>query len=437
LNQTIKIGLCGLGTVGSSVLDIIKNNFDEIAARNGVELEITHVGCRRDNHGIDDKNIVVSKNIFDVANDPNIDVLIELIGGCDVSKELILKAIHNGKCVVTANKALIAEHGEEIFLAAEKKGVSVLYEAAVAGGIPIIKSLKEGLSANKINWLAGIINGTGNFILTEMRDKGRMFSDVLEEAQRLGYAEADPTFDVEGVDAAHKLMILSSIAFRLPMQFSKVYCEGFSRIEVVDIEYAQELGYTIKHLGIARHQQNTNAIEVRVHPTLFPNKSLLSGVNGVMNAVMVNGDSVGTTLYYGAGAGGRPTASAVLADVIDIAKRNTGDQSSFSSRYSVAGDYKIVDIEEIESEYYLRLTTSDKPGVMAHVSKILSDFDINIESVIQKEPKSKDEDVSIVLITDVTQEENLNQALIQLHQLSELNGPIVKIRVDQLDLKTV
>ncbi len=303
--KPVKIGICGLGTVGSGTVNVLQRNSRVINARAGCDIVISQVACRRDDVDCDITGLNVTRDIFEVATNPDIDILIELIGGIDVARELILKAIENGKHVVTANKALIAEHGNEIFAAANAKGVTVAFEAAVAGGIPIIKAIREGLSANKIEWLAGIINGTGNFILTEMRDKGRGFSEVLEEAQELGYAEADPTFDVEGIDAAHKLVILASIAFGIPLQFDKVFTEGISRIAPQDVRYAQELGYRIKHLGIA--QKGPKGIELRVHPTLIPQKRLIANVDGVMNAVLVKGDAVGPTLYYGAGAGAEPT----------------------------------------------------------------------------------------------------------------------------------
>ncbi|MFT7300782.1 MAG: homoserine dehydrogenase, partial [Porticoccus sp.] len=314
--NSVKIGICGLGTVGSGVVNVLNRNAGEISARAGCQIVITQVGARRDNPACEFDDISVSRDIFEVADNPDIDILVELIGGTTVAKDLVFRAIENGKHVVTANKALIAEFGNEIFKAAKEKGVTVAFEAAVAGGIPIIKAIREGLSANRIEWLAGIINGTGNFILTEMRDKGRDFADVLKEAQALGYAEADPTFDVEGIDAAHKLVILASLAFGIPLQFEKVFTEGISKVDSQDVAYAQQLGYCIKHLGIARRStySDNGGIELRVHPTLIPAKQLIANVDGVMNAVLVKGDAVGPTLYYGAGAGAEPTASSVIAD---------------------------------------------------------------------------------------------------------------------------
>jgi len=314
------------GTVGSGTYAVLTRNAAEIAARVGADIVVTEIGARRDNPNCDTGDVVINRDIFAVAENPNVDILVELIGGTTVAKELVLKAIANGKHVVTANKALIAEHGNEIFEAAAQQGVTVAFEAAVAGGIPIIKALREGLAGNKVQWLAGIINGTGNFILTEMRDKGRDFNDVLAEAQALGYAEADPTFDVEGIDAAHKLVILASLAFGIPLQFDKVYTEGISRIAQEDVVYAEELGYRIKHLGIARDTEK--GIELRVHPTLIPEKRLIANVNGVMNAVLVQSDAVGPTLYYGAGAGSEPTASAVVADVVDVARTLSAEEKT-------------------------------------------------------------------------------------------------------------
>ena len=334
--KPVRIGICGLGTVGSGTFNVIARNQREINARAGCEIIIEQVGARRDNPACDTSNSNVSRDVFDVVTNPNIDIVVELIGGTSIAKDLVLQAIDNGKHVVTANKALIAEFGNEIFAAAEAKGVTVAYEAAVAGGIPIIKALREGLAGNRIEWLAGIINGTGNFILTEMRDKGRDFADVLQEAQDLGYAEADPTFDVEGIDAAHKLVILSSLAFGMPLQFDKVFTEGISKIEPQDVDFAEELGYSIKHLGITR--QTDAGIELRVHPTMIPKKRLIANVDGVMNAVLVKGDAVGPTLYYGAGAGAEPTASSVIADIVDLARSFSGETENRVSHLAFKND---------------------------------------------------------------------------------------------------
>lgn len=432
--KPVKIGICGLGTVGSGTVNVLTRNSRVINARAGADIVIAQVATRRDDVNCSLEGLNVSRDIFEVAKNPDIDILVELIGGIEVARELILTAIENGKHVVTANKALIAEHGNEIFSAANKKGVTVAFEAAVAGGIPIIKAIREGLSANKIEWLAGIINGTGNYILTEMRDKGRGFSEVLEEAQELGYAEADPTFDVEGIDAAHKLVILASIAFGIPLQFDKVFTEGISRISPQDVTYAQELGYGVKHLGIARR---VNAgIELRVHPTLIPKSRLLANVDGVMNAILVKGDAVGPTLYYGAGAGAEPTASAVLADIIDVARTLT---ASPEHRVPYLGfqqenlrDKTIVPIEDVETAYYLRMSALDKPGVLSQVAQILSDSGISIEALIQKEAKDNQEIVPLILLTNRAVEKQLVEAIIKIESLSSITGPITRIRVEPL-----
>jgi homoserine dehydrogenase len=433
--KPVKIGICGLGTVGSGTVNVLHRNSRVINARAGCDIVIGQVACRRDDVDCDISGLNVTRDIFEVATNPDIDILIELIGGIDVARELILKAIEHGKHVVTANKALIAEHGNEIFAAANEKGVTVAFEAAVAGGIPIIKAIREGLSANKIEWLAGIINGTGNFILTEMRDKGRGFSEVLEEAQELGYAEADPTFDVEGIDAAHKLVILASIAFGIPLQFDKVFTEGISRIAPQDVQYAQELGYRIKHLGIA--QKGPKGIELRVHPTLIPQKRLIANVDGVMNAVLVKGDAVGPTLYYGAGAGAEPTASAVLADIVDVARTLTADPEhrvpylGFQQE-QLRSELEIVPIEEVETAYYLRMSALDKPGVLSQVAQILSDSGISIEALIQKEAADEEEIVPLILLTNRAVEKQLVEAIIKIESLSSITGPITRIRVEPL-----
>ncbi|WP_027329153.1 homoserine dehydrogenase [Marinimicrobium agarilyticum] len=433
--KPVKIGICGLGTVGSGTVNVLQRNTKVINARAGCDIVIGQVATRRDDVNCDIDGLKVTRDIFDVATNPDIDILVELIGGIDTARELILKAIENGKHVVTANKALIAEHGNEIFEAANKKGVTVAFEAAVAGGIPIIKAIREGLAANKIEWLAGIINGTGNFILTEMRDKGRGFSEVLEEAQELGYAEADPTFDVEGIDAAHKLVILASIAFGIPLQFDKVFTEGISRIAPQDVQYAQELGYRIKHLGIA--QRGAKGIELRVHPTLIPQKRLIANVDGVMNAVLVKGDAVGPTLYYGAGAGAEPTASAVLADIVDVARTLTANPEhrvpylGFQQE-KLRSELEIVPIEEIETAYYLRMSALDKPGVLSQVAQILSDSGISIEALIQKEAADEEEIVPLILLTNRAVEKQLVEAIIKIESLSSITGPITRIRVEPL-----
>ena len=371
-----------------------------------------------------------------MAEDPDVDIVLELIGGYETARELVLRAIANGKHVVTANKALIAVHGNEIFSAAKKKNVMVGYEAAVAGGIPIIKAIREGLSANHIQWLAGIINGTGNFILTEMKEKSSQFSAVLKQAQELGYAEADPTFDVEGIDAAHKLTILASIAFGIPLQFEKAYTEGISNITIEDIRYAGELGYRIKHLGIARKSEK--GIELRVHPTLISEDNLIANVNGVMNAVMVQGDAVGPTLFYGAGAGAQPTASAVVADVIDVARMITHPENSIPAlafQEDSLSDIPVLPISEIISEYYLRIMARDKAGVLADITEILGDFSINIEAVIQKEPRDHDAQqlLSVIILTDEIQESIMDEAIEKIQALEAVGGKVARIRMDKLE----
>ena len=430
----VKVGICGLGTVGAGTFNVLARNRAEIEARAGCSIEISHIGARRDNPAVAIGDIPVSRDIFDVAKDPSIHILVELIGGTTVAKDLVLQAIANGKHVVTANKALIAEHGNEIFAAADKNGVSVLFEAAVAGGIPIIKAIREGLSANKIEWLAGIINGTGNFILSEMREKGRAFDDVLAEAQELGYAEADPTFDVEGIDAAHKLVILASLAFGIPLQFDKVFTEGITQISTVDVNYAEELGYRIKHLGVAR--QTDKGIELRVHPTLIPEKRLIANVNGVMNAVLVKGDAVGPTLYYGAGAGGEPTASSVIADIVDVARTLSAEPKhrvpSLAFHPESLSAAPILDIEEIETAYYLRISAEDKPGVLSEVSQILSKAGISIEAIIQKEPAEGQSLVPLIILTSRTIEKQLVAAVSQLEALPTVDGSVTRIRVESL-----
>jgi homoserine dehydrogenase len=430
--KAVKVGICGLGTVGSGTFNVLTQNAQDITRRAGREIIIQQVGTRRDNPAADTSNINVTRDIFEVATNPEVDVVVELIGGYDVAKTLVLQAIENGKHVVTANKALIAEHGSEIFAAAEQQGVSVMYEAGIAGGIPIVKALREGLAGNKINWLAGIINGTGNFILTEMRDKGRDFSDVLKEAQALGYAEADPTFDVEGIDAAHKLTILSSIAYGIPLQFENCFCEGIGGITREDVEYAEELGYRIKHLGISR--RSDKGIDLRVHPTMIPEKRSIATIDGVLNAVMVNGDAVGDTLFSGPGAGAGPTASAVVADVIDLARSFDAPASSRAHHlsYKKVDDTEVLPIEDIETAYYLRIPTLDKAGVLANVASILSARGINIEALIQKEPKDGNEVVQVILLTHAIQEKIMNDAISEIQALAETQGDVTRIRVEHL-----
>ena len=430
--KPVKVGICGLGTVGGGTFNVLTSNAQEIARRAGREIIVEQIGTRRDNPDCDTSSTAVSRDIFDVARNQEIDVIVELIGGYEVARELVLTAIENGKHVVTANKALIAVHGDEIFAAAEAQGVSVMYEAGVAGGIPIIKAVREGLAANSINWLAGIINGTGNFILTEMRDKGRDFADVLKEAQELGYAEADPTFDVEGIDAAHKLTILSSIAYGIPLQFDRCYTEGIGNITPDDVEYAEELGYRIKHLGVSRRADN--GIDLRVHPTMIPVGRPIATVDGVLNAVMVNGDAVGDTLYVGAGAGAGPTASAVVADIVDLARAIDAPASArvnhlaFTSIDNVA----VLPMDEVETAYYLRIEAQDKAGVLANVASILSERGINIEAIIQKEPKEGEDLAQIILLTHRIVEKTMNNAISAIEGLESTVGAVTRIRVEHL-----
>jgi homoserine dehydrogenase len=435
--KPVKVGLLGMGTVGSGTINVLYRNAEEIARRAGREIRISHAAAKEYNadkiHGLD-KIDKITDDAFDVVNNPDIDIVIELIGGYSPARELVLKAIENGKHVVTANKALIAKHGNEIFTAAQKQGVMVAFEAAVAGGIPIIKAIREGLAANQILWVAGIINGTGNFILTEMHEKGRTFDDVLKEAQALGYAEADPTFDVEGIDAAHKLTILGSIAFGIPLQFDKTYTEGITKIERQDVSYADELGYRIKHLGIARKTEK--GIELRVHPTLIPERRLVANVNGVMNAVVVKGDAVGPTLYYGAGAGSEPTASAVIADVIDVARVLTTDPNNrvphLAFQPNKLSDIPVLPMDEVVTAYYLRMQAIDKPGVLADVTRILGDAGISIEAILQKEPAEGASHVPIIMLTQRVQEKFMNKALKEIEALDSINDKVMRIRLETL-----
>ena len=433
--KPVKVGICGLGTVGGGTFNVLKRNAEEISRRLGRQIEVVQVAARTVNPECDTSTTDMVDDVFAIVDNPEIEVVVELIGGDTLAKEIVLRAIANGKHVVTANKALIAVHGNEIFERAREQGVMVGYEAAVAGGIPVIKAIREGLAGNRINWLTGIINGTGNFILSEMREKGRTFEDVLQEAQALGYAEADPTFDVEGIDAAHKLTILASIAFGIPLQFEKAYTEGITELTTADVNYAEALGYRIKHLGMAR--RTDLGIELRVHPTLIPSDRLLANVNGVMNAVMVNGDAVGSTLYYGAGAGMEPTASAVVADIIDVARfmaSAPADQVPALAFQSTAlSDHPILAIDQCESAYYLRIQAKDHPGVLAQVASILSVRGINIESIMQKEAEESDGSVPIILLTHRVQEQRINYAIMALEALDTVQKPVVRIRVELLN----
>jgi homoserine dehydrogenase len=434
--KPIKVGLLGLGTVGSGTFNVLKRNQEEIMRRAGRSIEIAMVAVRNVERAKEITKgaveIVTDGNL--VVNNPDIDIVIELIGGSDIAKDLVLKAIANGKHVVTANKALIAKHGNEVFEAAQKKGVMVAFEAAVAGGIPIIKALREGLTANRIQWIAGIINGTTNFILSEMRDKGLDFATVLKEAQALGYAEADPTFDIEGIDAAHKLTIMASIAFGIPTQFDKAYVEGIKKLEATDIEYAEQLGYRIKLLGITK--RSDAGIELRVHPTLIPEKRLIANVEGAMNAVLVQGDAVGATLYYGKGAGSEPTASSVIADLVDITRLATADPEHrvpyLAFQPNAMSDLQVLPISEVYTSYYLRMRVADKPGVLADVTKILAEFSISIDAMLQKEPAEGESRTDIIMLTHQTQEKNVDAAIARIEALSSVFGNVTKLRLEEL-----
>lgn len=434
--QSVKIGILGLGTVGSGTVNVLTRNSREISRRAGRDIEIYRAADRDLDKpkSCDTSNINLTEDAFEVINDPDIQIVVELIGGTGVAKDLVIQAIESGKHVVTANKALIAMHGNELFELAQKKGVTIAFEAAVAGGIPIIKAMREGLAGNRIEWLAGIINGTGNFILTEMREKGRDFTDVLAEAQALGYAEADPTFDIEGIDAAHKLTIMASIAFGIPLQYYKCYTEGISKIAQEDVQYASELGYRIKHLGIAK--KTASGVELRVHPTLIPQRRLIANVNGVMNAVVVKGDAVGPTLYYGAGAGSDATASAVVADIVDIVRALTTDPENrvphLAFQPDSLKDTPILPMSEVVTSYYLRIQTLDKPGVLADITRILSDEGINIEAILQKQPEEHEGMVPIIMLTQAVVEKNMDRAIAQIEALDTVPDSIMRIRMESL-----
>ena len=434
--KPIQVGLLGIGTVGGGVWEVLNRNQEEITRRAGRGIVIAKVADKDTERAkqVTGGKVAVTGDANEVVTDPNIDIVIELIGGYGVAKEFVLKAIANGKHVVTANKALLATHGNEIFLAAQKKSVMVAFEAAVAGGIPIIKALREGLTANRIEWIAGIINGTSNFILSEMRDKGLAFADVLAQAQKLGYAEADPTFDIEGIDAAHKLTIMSAIAFGIPMQFDKAYTEGISKLTREDIRYAEELGYRIKLLGITRRTED--GIELRVHPTLIPERRLIANVEGVMNAVLVKGDAVGATMYYGAGAGALPTASAVVADLVDITRLATADPENRVPHLAFQPDQlagtRILPMEEVVTSYYLRMRVVDKPGVLADITRILADGSISIDAMVQKEPSAGEDQVDIIMLTHETREKNVNAAIARIEALPVVTGKVTRIRLEEL-----
>lgn len=441
-NRPIQLAILGLGTVGTGVVELLQNNLDEMMRRTGREIKITHVGTRRNRADIP-TDIKQSADLLDIVQQDDVDIVVELMGGTTTAKEVILAAIEHGKHIVTANKALLAEHGNEIFAKADAKGVKVAYEAAVAGGIPIIKILREGLAANKIDWLAGIINGTGNFIMTEMRDKKRDFADVLAEAQALGYAEADPTFDVEGIDAAHKLTLLASIAFGIPLQFDKVYCEGITKITQQDVRYANELGYRIKHLGFAKRRildSGEEGIELRVHPTLIPKQVLLANVNGVKNAIMVDAEPVGQTLYYGSGAGAGATASAVMADVVDMVRAlaETNDSTAnlvphLAFQPETLNNTRILSSDEMITGYYLRLQVKDDLGVLAEVTRILSESKISIDAILQQ-PAHDDTstDLPVIIMVDPVVERNMNEAIAKIEALDTVTDKVVRIRLDEL-----
>lgn len=425
--REVRIGICGLGTVGSGTFNLVHKNAAEIARKTGVMLRVVHVGCRRDNPDSDLSQTTVSRDVFAVVKDPAVDIVLELMGGTDTAKELVEQALDNGKHVVTANKALIALHGMELMHRAAKNNVCLRFEAAIAGGIPIVKALTEGLAGNQILFVAGIINGTTNYILTEMEQaENRDFSDVLAEAQALGYAEADPTFDVEGIDAAHKLTILSSMAFGVPLNFTAIYTEGISAVTSADIKYAAELGYRIKHLGITR--KTDKGIELRVHPTLIKKDAMLAQVNGVMNAVLVGSDAAGETMYVGAGAGAGPTASSVLTDLVSIVQESSS--TSLGYQLDQIQALPILIMDDVVSAYYLRLRVQDLPGVLARVSTILSQRDISIESLIQKDVRAGE--VPIVIITNEVQERDLNQAITEIEAMQQIKGKVARIRVENI-----
>jgi len=434
--KPINVGLLGIGTVGGGTFTVLQRNAEEITRRAGRPIRITMVADRNLDlaRKITEGACRVTDDAFAVVSDPDVDIVVELIGGYGVAKELVMKAIANGKHVVTANKALLATHGNEIFEAAQDKGVMVAFEAAIAGGIPIVKAVREGLTANRIEWVAGIINGTTNFILSEMRDKGLAFDTVLKEAQRLGYAEADPTFDIEGVDAAHKITLLASLAFGIPVQFDKAHIEGISKLDAIDIRYAEQLGYRIKLLGISKRTEE--GVELRVHPTLIPSKRLIANVEGAMNAVLVQGDAVGPTLYYGKGAGAEPTASAVIADLVDVTRMHTADPENrvphLAFQPNAMSDLKILPMDEVITSYYLRLRVQDKPGVLADITRILADEQISIGAVLQKEPGEGEAQADLIMLTHQTREKSINAAIAMIEKLGVVAGQVTKLRMEEL-----
>jgi homoserine dehydrogenase len=435
--KPINVGLLGIGTVGGGTFAVLDRNREEISRRAGSVITMKMVADKEVEKArrLVGGRATVTADAREVVNHPDIDIVVELIGGTTIAKDLILEAIAAGKHIVTANKALLAQHGNEIFAAAQKKDVMVAFEGAVGGGIPIIKSLREGLTANRIEWIAGIINGTSNFILSEMRERGASFQEVLKEAQQRGYAEADPTFDVEGVDAAHKLTIMAAIGFGIPMQFKAAYVEGISKLAQADIRYAEELGYRIKLLGITKRR--ANGIELRVHPTLVPARRLIANVEGVMNAILVKGDAVGQTLYYGAGAGAEPTASAVVADLVDVARMLTADPEHrvphFAFQPGQLAATPILPMGEVETRYYLRMKVQDKPGVLADVTRILADLRISIEAMVQKEPRAGEDEVDIIMLTHLTVEKNVDAAIARIEKLPVVVGKVIRIRLEELN----
>lgn len=437
MNKTIRVGLLGIGTVGGGTFTVLARNQEEITRRAGRPIRISHVADRdieRAKKVTAGHEVIITDDAFSVVRSPDVDVVVELIGGYGLAKDLVLEAIKHGKHIVTANKALLAVHGNEIFAAAREKGVMIAFEAAVAGGIPIIKAVREGLSANQIQWIAGIINGTTNFILSEMRDKGLSFDEVLKEAQRLGYAEADPTFDIEGIDAAHKMTLLSALAFGTPVQFEKAYIEGITQLKSEDIRYAEQLGYRIKLLGITRRTEN--GVELRVHPTLVPQKRLIANVEGAMNAVLVQADAVGSTLYYGKGAGAEPTASAVIADLVDVARLHSADPLQrvphLAFQDDQLTDLPILPMSDVRTAYYLRMAVEDKSGVLADITRILADQNISIDAMIQREPEDGDEQTDIIILTHSTTEKCMDAALEKIAALPVVRGSITRLRQENL-----
>jgi homoserine dehydrogenase len=434
--KPIQVGLLGLGTVGGGTIEVLRRNREEIARRAGRDILVKAASARdlAKERKVSLEGIELVADPRAIVSRPDIDIVVELIGGETAARELVLAAIENGKHVVTANKALLAKHGTEIFARAQAKGVMVGFEASVAGGIPIIKAIREGLAANRIEWIAGIINGTCNYILSEMRDKALPFDTVLAEAQRLGYAEADPAFDVEGIDAAHKLTILAAIAFGIPMQFDKVHTEGITKLTATDLKYAEGLGYRIKLLGITR--RTPKGIELRVHPTLIPARRLIANVEGVMNAVLVKGDAVGPTLYYGRGAGAEATASAVVADLVDVTRMATADPEQRVPHLAFQPDRlsrePILSMEDVETGYYLRLRALDRPGVLADVTRICADLSISIDAIFQKEAAEGEDQVDVVILTHVAPERSVNEAMRRIEALPTIPAPVVRIRLEEL-----